>query len=665
MSNTLYSPVSVRFLLVALIQLMLIPAGRLSAQENAEIFFADPTIYVEDGTYYLTGTGGSGKDAVSGFAILASKDLKTWAPPAGTDGAAHMILTKGDQAFGTEGFWAPQLFKEDGTYYLTYTANEQTVLARSSNLAGPYRQQQVAPIDGTEKNIDSYIFKDDDGKFYLYHVRFADGNYLWVAEFDMEKGQIKRETLKRCFGRTEPWEDTPAYESSPIMEGPTVIKLDGKYYLFYSANHYRSVDYAVGYAVSDSPYGPWIKQQDSPIIHRSIVGENGSGHGDLFKGVDGQLYYVYHVHFDGQQVTPRRTRIVPVNKRWDESVGCYKFSVNSDAVIKPVMGGTYTNPVFEPVLADPSVIRDPETGYFYAYGTQDNWGDGQGSRLIPILRSPDLVNWQVAGQALEKKPTWKENGGLWAPDVNQVNGRYHLYYAYSTWGDPNPGIGVAVADAPAGPFTDHGKLFTSAEVNVPNSIDPFFLEENGEKYLFWGSFSDAPTQGTYGVKLSADGLSVPDLSQKFKIAAGDFEAVMIHKRDGYFYFFGSKGSCCDGANSQYHVLVARSKNLRGPYLDRNGNDIAGRGNGTLLLKGNDTIAGPGHNARLVQDDAGTDWLIYHGIDRSQGKVSSGASRRMLMLDPITWRDGWPEIEGGVPSTTPRKAPQFGHMQGVF
>lgn len=307
----------------------------LPAQENRELFLADPTIYVNDGKYYLTGTGGTGREA-SGFSVLESEDLKTWAPPTGKTDSAYMILTKGGQSFGTEGFWAPQVFNEKGTYYLTYTANEQTVLTRSASLLGPYGQTEVAPIDGTEKNIDSYIFKDDDGKHYLYHVRFSRGNYLWVAEFDLEKGKIKAETLRKCFDQTEPWEATPAYESAPIMEGPTVIKLKDKYYLFYSANHFRNIDYAVGYAVADSPYGPWIKQADSPIIHRSIVGENGAGHGDLFEGLDGQLYYVYHVHFDRERVGPRRTRIVPVVKQWNPGANQYTFSVKRDEVIKPV-----------------------------------------------------------------------------------------------------------------------------------------------------------------------------------------------------------------------------------------------------------------------------------------------------------------------------------------
>ncbi len=333
---TLLIPMKFRILYrSALIALVLVSAIRLSAQENHEIFLADPTIYVSDGKYYLTGTGGTGKEA-SGFSVLVSRDLKTWAPPTGGTDSVYRILTKGDQAFGTEGFWAPQLFHENDTHYLTYTANEQTVLTQATSLLGPYRQTEVAPIDGTEKNIDSYVFKDDDGKYYLYHVRFSKGNYLWVAEFDLEKGSIKPETLQQCFEQTEPWEATPAYESAPIMEGPTVIRLKDKYYMFYSANHFRNIDYAVGYAVADSPYGPWVKQADSPIIHRSIVGENGAGHGDLFEGLDGQLYYVYHVHFDQQRVGPRRTRIVPVVKRWDADKNQFMFSVKHDEVIKPV-----------------------------------------------------------------------------------------------------------------------------------------------------------------------------------------------------------------------------------------------------------------------------------------------------------------------------------------
>ena len=310
-------------------------ATQVAAQEKQEIFYADPTVYVDGGKYYLTGTGGH-RGGPAGFSVLESNDMKNWYPPAGATEGVYMIMTKGDQAFGGSGFWAPQIFKVDDDYFLTYTANEQTVLTQSSSLLGPYRQQEVGPIDGSEKNIDSFIF-EDDGKYYLYHVRFNNGNYLWVAEFDMDKGQIKPQTLKKCFDQTEDWEATPNYESAPIIEGPTVFKLKDKYYLFYSANHFMNIDYAVGYAVADSPYGPWIKQKDNPMIHRSIVGENGSGHGDFFEGADGQLYYVYHVHFKADQVSPRRTRIVPVVKEWDDEANLYKFRVKADQVIVPLL----------------------------------------------------------------------------------------------------------------------------------------------------------------------------------------------------------------------------------------------------------------------------------------------------------------------------------------
>jgi len=317
----------------------------------------------------------------------------------------------------------------------------------------------------------------------------------------------------------------------------------------------------------------------------------------------------------------------------------------------------YHNPVFEPILADPTVVK-ADDGWFYAYGTQDNWGDGNPAHLVAVVRSKNLVNWTYMHDAFLTKPKWKEKGGIWAPEVVKVNGQYFMYYAFSTWGDPNPGIGLAVAEKPAGPFTDMGKLFLSDEVSVPNAIDPFYIEDQGRKYLFWGSFSDAPTQGTYGAMLSDDGKSVPDLTKKIKVAAGDFEAVMIHKKDGFYYFFGSKENCCEGAVSRYQVRVGKSKNLFGPYLDKNGKDLKERGAGTVFVHRTEKIAGPGHNSRLITDDDGNDWVLYHAIDVNQPKVSTGANRRFLMLDKVIWKDGWPEILNAEPSMDEREAPFF-------
>ncbi len=318
----------------------------------------------------------------------------------------------------------------------------------------------------------------------------------------------------------------------------------------------------------------------------------------------------------------------------------------------------YHNPVFEPVLADPSVFQDPKSKLFYAYGTEDHWADKKGSRLVPILESKDLVDWKYVGEAFETKPSWKHEGGIWAPDINYVNGQYFLYYSYSTWGDNNPGIGLAIADSPNGPFSDQGMLFSSESIDVPNSIDPFYYEEDGKKYLFWGSFSRLPTQGTYAVELTSDGKKAKERTTKIKIAAGDFEAVMIHKRKGYYYFFGSKGSCCDGINSTYHVMVARSKNLLGPYLDKNGKSVLERGNGTLVVKGNEKYVGPGHNSGIVSDKNGNDWILYHAINTKKGKLRNGTSRRVLMLDNLQWKNGWPYIKNLVPSEQNDKRPVF-------
>ena len=294
-----------------------------------EAEYADPTIMAVNDKYYLTGT-----HEADGFSLLESEDLHTWHTPQGTD--TKYILQKGNNVFGTQGFWAPQWFNDGTQWYLAYTANEQTALARSASPEGPFTQDKAQPIDATAKNIDPYIFRDDDGSYYLYHVRFNKGNYIWVAKIDMTTGQLDPSTLQQCLQCTEPWENTKDYPSDPIMEGPTVVQIDGWYYLFYSANHFMSKDYAVGYAVSRSPLGPWTKYEGNPIIHRSIVGENGSGHGDIFQMPGEELGYVYHVHQSDKQVSPRRTRIVPLRFK-QNAQGYYDISVDRRRIIRPII----------------------------------------------------------------------------------------------------------------------------------------------------------------------------------------------------------------------------------------------------------------------------------------------------------------------------------------
>lgn len=313
---------------------------------------------------------------------------------------------------------------------------------------------------------------------------------------------------------------------------------------------------------------------------------------------------------------------------------------------------TYQNPVFEPVLADPTIVRSGD--FFYAYGTEDNWGEEGGYHLIPVIRSKDLVHWDLVGDAMQNKPQWKDKGGIWAPDVTKVNDQYYMYYSFSTWGDPNPGIGLAIADSPEGPFVDQGKVFLSKEIGVDNSIDPFYIEENGKKYLFWGSF-----HGIYAVQLSDDGKQV--VGEKKQIAANHLEAAYVYKKDNEYYLFGSAGSCCEGENSTYKVLVGRSSSLLGPYVDQEGKQMTKGSFGNLLLKGSEEeegFAGPGHNAEIVRDNEGNEWFLYHAMQKGNARLDNGTNRRSLMLDKLMWKEGWPVIAGQQPSTNETKAPVF-------
>lgn len=185
-----------------------------------ELCLADPTIIRENGMYYMTGTG---RDASQGFVLFESKNLKDWHEM--KNDSSLYILKKGNHVFGDSCFWAPQWFKDKKCFYLAYTANEQVALAMADSWMGPFQQMKANPVDISEKNIDPFLFRDDDGKYYLYHVRFNRGNYIWVGEFDLQKGEIKSGTLKQCLDCTEPWENTANYISNPIMEGPSVIKL--------------------------------------------------------------------------------------------------------------------------------------------------------------------------------------------------------------------------------------------------------------------------------------------------------------------------------------------------------------------------------------------------------------------------------------------------------
>ncbi|WP_407428193.1 glycoside hydrolase family 43 protein [Arcticibacter sp.] len=268
---------------------------------------ADPTVFYHQGIYYLYGTNDVNAD--NGILVYTSSDTKNWSPKG-------YALRKGD-AFGDIGFWAPHVWEDNGKFYMAYTANEKIAIAESSKPSGPFRQTAKTALSSSYGQIDPFIFIDEDGKKYLYHVRLGGGNRIWVAEMTADYSAMVAGTNVECITATPgTWEHVNA-SAGRVAEGPTVIKDQGLYYLFYSANDFRHKDYAVGYAVSQSPSGPWTRYTGNPIIHQSVTDHNGSGHGDIVKGKDGVLSYVFHTHNASGTPTPRKTSMVTLRKTTD------------------------------------------------------------------------------------------------------------------------------------------------------------------------------------------------------------------------------------------------------------------------------------------------------------------------------------------------------------
>ena len=299
-----------------------LPATQTKQETAAHkiILLADPTIFFNNGMYFLYGTGSN--QYADGFISYTSTDLKTWKGPAGKkDGYA---LKKGD-AYGDAKFWAPQVFKYNNKFYIAYAANEHIAIAVSNDPSGPFKQDVIKSLSEETKQIDPYVFIDDNGKKYLYYVAVANGgNRIFVAEMNDDMLTVKTETAKQCIEATDVWENTEKDKWS-VTEGPTVIKHNDLYYLIYSANHFKHATYAVGYAVSKSPYGPWDKYDGNPVIDKSITGQNGSGHGDLVKGRNNQLFYVFHTHNSSEKVPPRKTAIIKLKFIKDKKTGIDKL----------------------------------------------------------------------------------------------------------------------------------------------------------------------------------------------------------------------------------------------------------------------------------------------------------------------------------------------------
>lgn len=288
------------------------------------IYLADPTIFSANDTYYLYGTVGA--NANNGFLVYTSTDLEHW--HASKEVNNGYALQKGD-AYGTKGFWAPQVFRYYNKFYMAYVANENIAIAESDSPLGPFKQSIRDSLAAAVKQIDPFVFVDDDGKKYLYHVRLTQGNKIFVAEMTDDFSAIKPETVHECITANEPWENT-LNATWPVTEGPTVIKHKNMYYLFYTANDFRNPDYAAGYAVSRSPLGPWKKYAGNPILAKNVLGINGTGHGDIIINKKKKMFFVFHTHHSNNVVSPRKTAIVEMKFAKDATSEYDKITVLSN-----------------------------------------------------------------------------------------------------------------------------------------------------------------------------------------------------------------------------------------------------------------------------------------------------------------------------------------------
>jgi arabinan endo-1,5-alpha-L-arabinosidase len=326
----------------------------------------------------------------------------------------------------------------------------------------------------------------------------------------------------------------------------------------------------------------------------------------------------------------------------------------SHTVAETARAATYINPVYTADFADPAVVKAAD-GFYYVYGTNT---EVNGETLnIQVARSNDLVNWEHVGDALPEKPAWASTD-FWAPHVlyDSTSLMYYLYYSGESDNDSRGKcLGVATSQNPAGPFVDKGEPLLCGKTF--ESIDPMAFDDpaTGKKLLYWGSAHlPIKVQELSDDRLSFEtGTAPTDIIQA--IHNNDpanyqnlVEGAWVILRNGYYYLFYSGDNCC-GDKAHYAVMVARSRSATGPFETLA--EATGKEN-SVMLELNEQWIAPGHNS-IVTDDAGQDWIVYHAIEAK--KPDEG---RVMLMDRLLYKDGWPYIARGTPSTTAQGVPML-------
>jgi arabinan endo-1,5-alpha-L-arabinosidase len=262
----------------------------------------------------------------------------------------------------------------------------------------------------------------------------------------------------------------------------------------------------------------------------------------------------------------------------------------------------------------------------------------------PSFHSSDLMTWTPGPKANVNPPQWvrqavplNRGNDFWAPDVIKVGDRYMLFFAVSSFGKNTSAIGVATnptldPNDPGYRWTDGGIAVQSRENDDFNALDPSAMfDRDGKLWLAFGSFWG-------GIRLieldPATGKRIAPDSPMYSLAHWDsIEAPYLYHHGQYYYLFASMGMCCRGVNSTYFTVVGRSKDVRGPYVDMEGQHML-LGGGSTFVESDGPLIGPGQGGIL--EEGGKYWFSCHFYDAT----AQGASK--LSIRPLTWsEDGWP------------------------
>lgn len=294
-----------------------------------EEYFADPFVLRVGDEYWAYGTSPRDESGRQ-FAVLRSEDLVNW------EYRGH-ALEPIAEAVPTS-YWAPEVAERDGTFYLYYSAStsqsdadQRLRVATSKDPAGPFVDSGKLLLSEDEFSIDAHPFRDPrTGRWYLFFA--ADfvhdephGTGLMAAELGEDMMSIIG-TPRMVVRASCPWHvyeydrdyKGRVWKAWHCIEGPFVLFREGRYYCLYSGGAWHSENYGLGYAVADSPLGPYHDEmaQHGPTVLQGVPGRVvGPGHNSVVLGPDDRtLFAVYHAWDPGH--TARRMCIDPLT--WTE-----------------------------------------------------------------------------------------------------------------------------------------------------------------------------------------------------------------------------------------------------------------------------------------------------------------------------------------------------------